>query len=266
MNRESYCARLATPILLALFFVGPGRVHAYEYVAGAATYGSGPAYQYASTSTKYEHGSAGAEPYETGYVICSADGEGWAKNNDTASVDVGADALVVLYWTWDGPPGTAPGGTLSWLQDGDGGSEANGWNDLPNGGNASCSSEANSGVEGDGWSSSSWASANANGSATDYAQGSGNCSATGSPSPATDPPVEDEGSGLYSYAINWDSFYEPDDPETVASGTTTVTIFGYASCSCSGEAKGWPAGYDSKGTFNSTSNSSVWVEGTLTPN
>jgi hypothetical protein len=235
---------LGMVFLAASVLTGPVEyARGYQYVYGYSLYGGGEDSHYVETETKLEDGYAVATPSQTGNVTCSANITAWAQDDDSAALDVGAGGLTVLHWIWNGPPGTAPGGTLSWDQTGSGRAEAYGLNTVPNGTHAENDCEAYSGVEGESSSKESWATGNAWGSVQDYdwpdeygflaeqwpEESSGTLYKQ----------VADE--GKYWYGGVWDSYYYPDD-ETIPSGTGTVTLFSYAGCSCEGQADAWPDG------------------------
>jgi hypothetical protein len=108
---------------------------AYEYVA------SGP-YLSADTDqtensesqTHSSEASASADPYSYGYVTAEVGTYAMARNGDSAAPSASASAGWQKYWQWNGPAGTAPGGTLDWYCDASGFSSCWGMLDLGNSG------------------------------------------------------------------------------------------------------------------------------------
>lgn len=112
---------IALGILTILLAVGVQRAGAYEYdttyyVTEYADH-SDPIH----TSTRWEDATASSAADEyTGECSAGTHTFSEATRDDAAAADAVAHASFCIYWTWDGPPGTAPGGVLVWEHDGQG--------------------------------------------------------------------------------------------------------------------------------------------------
>ncbi|OHB65912.1 MAG: hypothetical protein A2Y77_01320 [Planctomycetes bacterium RBG_13_62_9] len=179
-----------------------------------------------STHDEYAFASGYANPNGT----CTADvgTSAWAKDGDGAAPEAWAEAYWGRSWDWNGPPGTAPGGTLQWSYSGYGYLDAWGHNDVGDGQALSVASASGStsgsGSEGTG--------GNAYGSASGYVYdddlGSASASMGGSPEPSGGDPVENENYGSYEASIDWANY--DGDSTSIPSGTSNVYFSGGASC------------------------------------
>jgi hypothetical protein len=77
---------------------------------------------YASTHIEEAASDANAENLGDYYCYCTVSVRTYTKawSGDSAYADSDGDTLWGRSWRWDGPPGTAPGGTLDWVADGGG--------------------------------------------------------------------------------------------------------------------------------------------------
>jgi len=86
----------------------------YEYVPSTDDYGEGSATPEDHTATHWEDATASAAGNRsTGECSCGVHTYAWAKDSDYAYAEAHADGSYHKQWDWNGPPGTAPGGTLS---------------------------------------------------------------------------------------------------------------------------------------------------------
>ena len=180
------------------------------------------------SSTAEEDAEATASATEDGTVGCYATAYTWAKDGDGATAGISSEASWGLFWEWNGPPATAPGGTLSWEHDADGSAIVDGNNIVANG-SAFNVADASSGTSSGSPGSSSWATGNAQASVYDSDTATGEASATGSPDPDVFP-SEYPDLGEYYYSVIWDSF--ADGMESIPVGTSYVSFSGGVSCSC----------------------------------
>jgi hypothetical protein len=260
-------ARLVLAGLAALVIVAiptAETAKAYQYVEDVETY------EYASdgynvrtsTSIEYAYASANAEDQGGGAGACSCvvSTHTWAEN-DSAVADSSADATWLIDWTWDGPPGEAPGGTLSGDHWGCGRADAWGHNDITD-------PQTQSGYSlGDAWSQT-WATGTAGllaaatiralGYVYDYDWGTTQTGANAEPWEDlwTDPNPE-AGYGWYDVYILWD--LDTADDATIPSGTSYVYFAGGANCdNLSAAAAGGGAEADAKTLAVATV--SVWAD------
>jgi hypothetical protein len=196
------------------------------------------------TSTYRVCGSAqGAVDEDT--KQCSAVGHAYAEGwNGTASAYWDTYAAYEKHWVWNGPAGTAPGGTLSWVHDGWGTAAANGsTHERPPG--TSTYSEGN--AESATWTATSnevscvWA--NASGNVTDDNLGTGTADANWTRKEpwwvVVDPNHQ---AGVFRISIEW-SVYDDED-EDITPGTGVVHFLGGAICDGTPYARGQGAGTD----------------------
>lgn len=93
---------------------------AYEYTAWTESNEDASFTPEDQTSTHWEDATASGDADEsTGTCSCYVHTWAWAKE-DSASATAHAQYTYGKHWVWNGPPGTAPGGTLSWSLDGQG--------------------------------------------------------------------------------------------------------------------------------------------------
>ena len=133
MNAKSKWYDLVLNGLLALVFLAVAAVQTanadYEYVQDGPdhnhdTYGSteGPGELVIAVSDSDEDGDCFCFTWTAG----EADGEG----PESTFAYAGAWGVWFINWTWNGPPGEAPGGTLEWSQEGIGNAYAYGDNSV----------------------------------------------------------------------------------------------------------------------------------------
>jgi hypothetical protein len=179
---------------------------------------------------------------------CSAVGHAYAEGrNGTASAYWDTYAAYEKHWVWNGPAGTAPGGTLSWVHDGWGMAAANGGNTnkyLPPGTSSYCEGD----VEGITWTTDSnevsYVGANASGSVTDRNLGTGTADASWTRTKpwwvVVDPNHQ---AGAFRISIEW-SVYDHDD-EDITPGTGVVHFLGGAICDGTSYARAQGEGINS---------------------
>jgi len=245
---------LLTNMTVILFLVtGTIQTANADYIASDPVYDDdtyeseeGPGEDIYATSDSTEGGGLSC------YVFVDCDADGIEGPESTYGYAAGW-ADWQKDWTWNGPPGNAPGGTLDWSQNGRGNSYAYGDNAL-NGGSADSLADAESGVYSYGTEGSGYGSAYAWGYATDNNWGLGNYSCSADPS--EDFSIGDTnynfGIGWYSYAVEWE--FETGDEESIPSGTTYVWFAGGADCDCAASAN---ASDEADSRANSDSSASV---------
>ena len=240
MKTKSKMARLLLAGLGALLILAIPTVEtakADEYVEDVETY------EYASdgynirteTSIEYAYAFATAKDEGDGAGACSCvvKTHTWAKN-DSAVADSSADATWIIDWTWDGPPGEAPGGTLSWDHWGCGRADAWGHNDITD-------PETQSGFSVADAESQTWAAGNPGGLAHatigafgivyDDDWGDVDFSMDAEPwEKLWKDPNPETGSGWYNAYILWD--LETENEEDIPSGTSYVTLLGTVTVFC----------------------------------
>lgn len=238
MNTKSKSCRLLVAglsVLLVLAMDSVETVKAYEYVEDIETYEdqSDGYNRRTSTYIEYAYASANAEDLGDGAGAgdCDVSTHTWAEN-DTAVADSSADAAWHIDWTWDGPPGTAPGGTLSWYHWGFGHANAWGHNDeitdpntqgafsVANADSQTCALGTPGGL--------AYATINALGYVYDDERGQGAVSAEGEPEYPWTGPDPQTGYSWYDMSIDWD--LEAEDEETIAEGTSYVYFSGHVDC------------------------------------
>ncbi len=163
----------------------------------------------------------------------------------------------MIWWTWNGPPGEAPGGSLSWSVGGSGSASASGSTSITYPGDEATScADADSDIWGSGTEGSANGSGAAWGSVSDYELGSCGTSAYGDPEDDFEAgePEEDETYGGYSASISWS--LDSGDSESIPSGTTSVYFDGGADCSGSSSSNGTGSG-EASGDGNSSASVSV---------
>ncbi len=216
--------------VLVVFHFGVGQTaRGYEYVAsydGGVWEDPGPSEQ---TSTHWFDATASADADGS----CSSQTHAYAdaKDGDNGSTYASAEAWQDWDWDWDGPPGTAPGGTLSWSEDSSGNAYVTGGTSYPYGSGSSSSAYAVSAGGGGGPVSSGSAGGSASGSVTDGQLATGSASASGSPDPYVNDPSENPAYGSYRYDIDWAQYADGDD--NISAGTTNICFNGESVCSSS---------------------------------
>jgi hypothetical protein len=219
--------------VLAVLLVGIGQTAwGYEY---ASTFDSGAWADYSSaeeTATHWCDAMASADANSN----CSSQTHAYADANDgdSASAWATAEAYQTWYWDWDGPPGTAPGGQLSWSNDSSGSAEADGGNLYPYGSGAHSSASAYSAAGAGSSVSSSSAGGSAHGSVTNGEAATGSASASGSPAPYINYPTNQPGYGWFHYSVSWAQYVSRS--ENISAGTTNIYFSGESGCSSSVDA------------------------------
>ena len=238
MNAKRRWYELLLPGLAVLLVVAAGSFQtakAYEYVQNdPVAYADDSDDYYRGDSTYTESAtSTGVADANTGSCSCSVDVYTKATGN-SAWADADGYGTYVIDWGWTGPPGVAPGGTLTWSQSATGSAYAYGYNYLtsPSTQWASSASDA----ESESWSTGTEGSAYADiyvwGSITDGDTIDGDTSASASPSEGLQTSTPQEYRTPPDYAMYISSWtFSADDDETIAWGTTYVYFAGGADCS-----------------------------------
>jgi hypothetical protein len=237
---------------------------AYEYTPSTDSHEYSSATPEDYTATHSEDATASKEASESnGQCSCGVHAYTWAKE-DNAVAEAHADASYGKYWDWNGPPGTAPGGTLYWYQDGQGSEWAIGANWPENGGAfnvADCETTTFSHSP----SSNRYSWANSHGHVTDNGNPSGGSTYGGSPWPYYHDPYDRDGSGWYDYRITWAT--DPNDPaESVASGTAHISFSGGAMCDTYSGATAFPPGSNAEAFAETYGSALVRLTASFTPN
>ncbi len=100
---------------------------AYSYVVTSSTWTSAPDeyFHYSSTRCEEEYQTATASE---GGASCTTETFAAGMSGDDASASAVSIAETDKDWEWDGPAGTAPGGSQLWYYAGDGYSQVSGVN------------------------------------------------------------------------------------------------------------------------------------------
>lgn len=208
---------------------------------------------------------------EDAYALGNADSDGtcvadvasyaWAVDGDAAVAEAEATAGWGRSWTWDGPPGTAPGATLGWSYWGDGYASAGGDSSLGNGGStiSVTSASGSAGGNGSGGGADGWG--DASGYVYDDDLASASASRGGSPEPDGNEPVEQEGYGWYNAFINWANY--DGDSTSIASGTSNIYFSGGAYCSTYSGAGTGPSGSGAEADAGASANASASLSADL---
>lgn len=193
------------------------------------------------------------------YADCDANG---VEGPESTYANAWAYGTFIIDWTWNGPPGGAPGGTLDWSVGGGGNAYAYGYNKVPDG-DATSASDAESEIWSDDPNDSSYGSGYAYGAAIDEDEPWGNWSWDADPNEgfranSTNRWAE---KGNYSYSIEWE--FEAGNPEEeIASGTTYIYFAGGAYCDCAASANAYDT---AESHANSDSSAFAGVEGIFDP-
>jgi hypothetical protein len=233
MNAKRRWYELLLPGVVMLLVITAGTVKTanaqYAYIQGdwEGTKYESPDYWW-STSSYIEYANAYSNPNElTGVCDCDIYVQAKAKD-DYAVADADSYAYLQTDWTWNGPPESAPGGYLTWIQDASGSvTAAWGYNTET----ATSSSEASTGS----WSGGTEGSAYADVEVWGYIEDGE--TADGDTSTDADPFVEfDEGTVTeydtppdYVFSVDGWSF-STGDTEVIASGTTYIYFAGGIDC------------------------------------
>lgn len=215
-------------------------------------------------------------PGEDNNAVGSADEEGecvctvWAdcdangvEGPESTYANAWAYGTYIIDWTWNGPPGEAPGGTLDWSIDGGGNSYAYGYNKVPDG-DATSVADANSGIWSDGTEGSAYANGEAYGAAIDEGEPWGDWTWDAVPWQgfSQGPTNRWAEKGNYSFSIEWE-FAASNPEEDIASVTTYVYFSGGADCGCASSANAYDT---AESHANSDSYAFAGVDGTFYPN
>lgn len=204
-----------------------GPASAFSYVSSYSTWDSVPDDYYYQDSTVWEEENATASAGSS-TNSCTTETFARGSNGGAASAGISAFAGTDKVWEWDGPAGTAPGGSLYWYYAGDGYSQASGVNDDGDGGYVSSNGVAAGAVAYG--STQKNGGARAYGSVTDYATGSGDAYVMGNCS-YDNGVSEDVGSGTFDFSISWNAYGS--STATIPSGTGSFELNTEVYCSCS---------------------------------
>lgn len=249
--------------VVLVFGIAPVNLaRAYEYVT------SGPSYDYdsddspdSSTSTHIEESDADGDADEGGYCWGTVLTYTWAKDGDSASADGGGWGSWSKSWDWNGPPGTAPGGTLDWVANGSGDAYVDGSTDPGQSGGASASASASSysgggGSGGSGGAGTAWAS----GSVEDDDPGSidGNAYTSHGDRRNYDPHFDYGSFWAYAWWV-----CNAGDSTSIPSGTSSVYFGGIASASGSSDASAGPVQSGAEAGSGSSADADVNLSASL---
>ena len=103
---------------MSLLVANVQRAGAYEYEETPSEYVDEYATPEVHTDTKWEDATASASPDEaTATSSCDVHTYSRVTTEDSAASYAQAYGGHRRDWVWNGPPGTAPGGRLTWYQD-----------------------------------------------------------------------------------------------------------------------------------------------------
>jgi len=230
MNIRLKWSLVAWTALVVLGAGAPKNVRAYEYVPSGPSVDSDfdvPWESHTSTHDEEANAESGAE--EGGYCTASVRTytKGW--DGDSAGAGMTGWGSWSQSWEWNGPPGTAPGGTLGWSADGGGSVYAQGCTRPGENGSASSSAGAGAGEGGGG--------GGASGSVSDSNVGSANANAGVSWGHYFGV-VEDKEEGAFLAYAWWACNAGLSTP--IPSGTSSVCFGGSVNCCCNSSANGGP--------------------------
>ncbi len=213
----------------------------YEYVASEPSFGSASDdSEDSSTSTHTEESDADGSADEGGYCNASARTYAAAWDGDGAIADASAWGSWSQSWEWNGPPGTAPGGTLSWVANGGGSAAVSGDTDPGDDGGA-LSASSGSGSEGGsgsgGSGGSGWGYVSGYVQDDDWASLSGDVGVSYGNQTYIGG-IEDY--GHYNAAVLWQC--NTGESTSIPSGTSSVDFGGGASCDSYAGAGAGPLG------------------------
>ena len=130
----------------------------------------------------------------------------------------------MIDWEWNGPPGDAPGGTLTWSNDFDGGAYAYGDNNVTSG-SAVAASDAKSDTGSEGTEGSGWGFGEVWGSVENEEMGKGDWDGNGSEDYSHGYPTINRVIASYSFGLEW-SLNSIDIQEDIPPLTTYVYFGG----------------------------------------
>lgn len=238
---DSLLPCLAALLVLAAVAVQTANAKPPEYVQGGPYYDDdtyeseeGPGETVMTVSDSNPEG----ECLAYARIICDANG---VEGPENASAYGGAWASWIIDWEWNGPPGDAPGGTLTWSQDGEGNAYAYGSNLIEEGsdGSAFAAGDAYADTGSEGTEGSAWGYGSCWGSVEDHHCGQGNYDGDGDPEEDYDLVDEERSLSIayYSTGIEWE-FISGDD-EDIPSGTTYVYFAGGVGCDTQSSANAY---------------------------
>lgn len=224
LQRKMFALNLAA--LVALLIGIQQRAGAYEYVRTDDKSEYMDWTPEDETDTHWLDGMASADAND----CCSSSTHAYAdaNNGDSASAEGVAAAYRSTDWDWDGPPGTAPGGHLSWSLDSSGYASVSGSTPQNYGSGASSSASAGSSTASSSSGSSSNGYGHASGSVTNWNTGTGTAEYGGSPQPYLHFPTTDHQAGFYHYAMEWASYGSGN--VNIPSGTAHMYFSGSSGC------------------------------------
>lgn len=232
---------------------------AYNYVMthSQVTYIPDEYYYYSSTQWEEEYATASAS---SGGASCTAETFAQGNSGGDASASTTTLAQTAKEWEWDGPAGTAPGGSLFWYYAGDGYSQVSGINTtvegVPSSGNISSDAiGAGALAYGD---TTYDGSGTASGTVEDTDTGTGTVYYQGTASyydqygnPVYDTDIDETyGSGTFDGSIVWNSYGE--DTSVIPAGTGSFEIIGQVGCSCSSTANNTTGTSESESSAHTT--------------
>ncbi|UCG49353.1 MAG: hypothetical protein JSU94_06125 [Phycisphaerales bacterium] len=230
---------LTLAILVSLALAAPRTATAHyvmdtdydDYDSGSYSYG---------TSNWTETAETYALATDYGITRCSIQIYTMGKNGYAGAVDASANAYWTKTWEWDGAPGAAPGGTLSWNTVEDGYARVEGNTDPGDNGGAVAVSDAETYTCTASNGSSSYAYSELFGYVTDDDMATLDYSDGGSGVFFEIVWGGDADYGYYVFTSIWHAYDYDDD--SIASGTSYVYFQGYSSCDCSSAAGAGPNG------------------------
>lgn len=200
---------------------------AYEYLEYETPYYDDSEDYDRGDSTYWETADSDGDA-DSGSCSCEADTYAYSKGN-SASADADAYGTWVFEWAWNGPPGVAPGGTLSWSLSGGGTVGAWGYSSAQGAGS---SSDGDSGIWSSGTEGSSYADTDAWGYSQNGTSVGGGISDSASPSEDFTEGTEFEYDTPPNYSFYHESWsFSTSDDESIGWGTTYVYFAGGADCS-----------------------------------
>jgi hypothetical protein len=264
---SKWCLATLAVVLVLTAGVAPS-VMAYQYVESdpdTYEYEDDPEDVY--TSTSIEDTSAIPAAQEDGDCACAVATYAWATDGDSAVAIAEAYGAWQKTWEWNGPPGEAPGGTLSWSHWGGGSAHVVGAIYLGTNGGAMSVASADSSTDGSGSGGGSYGTSNAFGyvDTTTSADTYSGTSATGDPEEGFWSDADSD-TAYYSYdeEIDWGVYGSDDD--SIASGTSYVYFSGGAWCDNFSAAGAGPLGSEAEAGGGSGANASVSLSASFTSN
>jgi len=256
MNAKSRWYEILLPTLILFLFLMASTVQtttAYEYLEYETPYYD-DSEDYDRGDSTYIETATSEGSASSGSCSCSADTYAYSKGNN-ASADADAYGTYIFEWAWNGPPGVAPGGTLTWSLSGGGTVAAWGYSSAQGAGS---SSDGDSGIWSSGTEGSSYADTDASGYSQNGTSAGGSISDSASPSEGyTDgSELEYDTPPDYSFYID-DWGFSTSDDETIAWGTTYVYFAGGADCSSWASASSGSSGEYAQADGESYASASV---------